>query len=241
MMKIDICSYTHIGDRRENEDSFACGKLTDSRGFAVVADGLGSHGGGADASKIAAQALSQYRIEDPLPDEQKIRSWMDQANSEILRKREGSWHMKTTAVALYFAEDQAIWAHTGDSRLYHFYNGNLEDYSVDQSVCQLHVLQGNITRQQIPTHPDRSKLLYVLGEETIKPQIHKQVTLKPGLHAFLLCTDGLWERLWEEEIMLDLHRVYSAQEWLASLRARADIRKFEDVDNNTAVVAFIEV
>lgn len=240
-MKIEICSYSHIGDRPVNEDSYNCGKLTDQRGFAVVADGLGSHGGGEEASRIAVEALSQYRIEDPLPDEQKIRSWMEQANAEILRKRDGAWHMKTTAVALYFAEDQAIWAHTGDSRLYHFHNGNLRDFTKDQSVCQLHVLQGNITRQQIPLHPDRSKLLYVLGEDAIKPQIHKTVTLEKGLHAFLLCTDGLWERLGEEEIMMDLHRVSTAAEWLESLRTRACIRKSEDADNNTAVIVFIEV
>lgn len=240
-MKIDICSYSHIGSRPENEDAYACQKLTNSSGFAVVADGLGSHGGGAEASKIAAGALSQYKAEDALPNEGQILEWMEQANAEILHRRDGAWHMKTTAVALYFSKNKAIWAHTGDSRLYHFYNGNLEDYTNDQSVCQLHVLQESITRQQIPLHPDKNKLLYVLGEETIRPQIHKCVTLKPGRHEFLLCTDGLWERLFEEEIMMDLHRVTTAEEWLASLRTRACIRKYEDVDNNTAVIVFIEV
>lgn len=240
-MKIDITSYSHIGSRSENEDSFSCRKLTDSSGYAIVADGLGSHGGGAAASKIAVEALSQYRIEDPLPGEQKIRQWMEQANAEILRKRDGSWHMKTTAVALYFADDQAIWAHTGDSRLYHFHNGDLADCTTDQSVCQLHVLQGAITRQQIPSHPDRNKLLYVLGEDAIKPVLHSAITLKPGRHAFLLCSDGVWERLCEEEIMMELHTVTSSKEWLEHLRTRAAIRKHEDVDNNTAVTVFIEV
>lgn len=240
-MKIEICKYSHIGSRPENEDSCAAQKLTDSCGYAVVADGLGSHGGGAEASKIAVEALSQYQAENALPTEEQILDWMEQANAEILRKRDGAWHMKTTVVALYFSKNKAIWAHTGDSRLYHFYNGNLEDNTVDQSVCQLHVLQGSITRQQIPLHPDKNKLLYVLGEDTIRPQIHKCVTLKPGRHAFLLCTDGMWERLFEEEIMMDLHRVSTGQEWLASLRTRACIRKFEDVDNNTAVIVLIEV
>lgn len=241
MIKIDIASYTHIGSRPENEDSFRCRKWTETSGFAVVADGLGSHGGGAEASKIAVEALSQYRKGDPLPGEDKIRSWMEQANAEILQKRDGAWHMKTTAVSLYFSEKQAIWAHTGDSRLYHFHNGNLADYTRDQSVCQLHVLQENITRQQIPFHPDRSKLLYVLGEDAIKPLIHSPIPLKPGLHAFLLCSDGLWERLCEEEIMIALHSAASAGEWLTALRTRAVLRKYQDVDNNTAVTVFIEV
>lgn len=240
-MKIEISSYSSIGNRPVNEDSFCCRKLTDSSGFAIVADGLGSHGGGADASKIAVEALSQYRIEDPMPNGQKILDWMKQANAEILQKRDGAWHMKTTVATLYFAGNQAIWAHTGDSRLYHFFKGNLVDFTNDQSVCQLHVLQETITRQQIPYHPDRSKLLYVLGEEAIKPQIHSSVTLKPGLHAFLLCSDGLWERLHEEEIMIQLHSSTSSLDWLNALRIRADIRKHEDVDNNTAITVFIEV
>lgn len=240
-MKIDMSSYTDIGTRRENEDSLSSRKLTDSRGFAVVADGLGSHGGGADASKIAVEALSRFRIEDKLPTKEQIMAWMEDANSEILRKRDGPWHMKTTAVALYFDGNRAIWAHTGDSRLYHFYNGEVADLTLDQSVCQLHVLQGEITRQQIPMHPDRSKVLYVLGEENIKPKIHESVKLQRGRHAFLLCTDGLWERLCEEEIMMDLHWADSAAQWLSSLRTRANLRKYDDVDNNTAVAVIIEV
>ena len=203
-MKIDVCKYTDIGTRRENEDSLSGCKLTDSRGFAVVADGLGSHGGGADASKIAVEALSRFRIEDKLPTQEQIMAWMEDANAEILCKRDGPWHMKTTAVALYFDGNRAIWAHTGDSRLYHFYNGEVADLTLDQSVCQLHVLQGEITRQQIPMHPDRSKVIYVLGEENIKPKIHESVKLQRGRHAFLLCTDGLIDTVTDQEMLFEI-------------------------------------
>ena len=41
--------------------------------------------------------------------------------------------------------------------------------------------------------------------------------------------------------MMDLHWADSAAQWLSSLRTRASLRKYEDVDNNTAVTVIIEV
>ena len=58
---------------------------------------------------------------------------MNQANQEILDTRANANQMKTTAVALYIDKDRAVWGHIGDSRLYHFYNGNLADYTEDHS------------------------------------------------------------------------------------------------------------
>ena len=67
------------------------------------------------------------------------------------------------------------------------------------------------------------------------------MTLDKGFHAFLLCSDGLWERLQEDEIMLDLHRATNPEQWLFDLRARAESRKHTDVDNNTAVALYVMV
>ena len=62
-----------------------------------------------------------------------------------------------------------------------------------------------------------------------------------GFHAFLLCSDGLWERLQEDEIMIELHKAPNPEQWLFGLRTRALMRKNTDVDNNTAVAAYITV
>ena len=238
-MKLTAYSYTNQGGRDHNEDSVRC--LTEA-GVFVLADGLGGHQCGEVASGLAADVIAAGCAE-AAPTPASLLELFQKANEAILdaQKTPGREDMKTTAVALYFDGNRAIWAHTGDSRLYHFYNGEVADLTLDQSVCQLHVLQGEITRQQIPMHPDRSKVLYVLGEETIKPKIHEPVKLQRGRHAFLLCTDGLWERLCEEEIMMDLHWADSAPQWLSSLRTRANLRKYDDVDNNTAVAVIIEV
>ena len=240
LMNFKFARYSAIGSRTENEDSFICEQTGPQQMYAAVCDGLGSHGGGREASHIAVE---QLRLMHPtqLPTPEEIRSWLDRSNQEILRRRNGPRHMKTTAVALFADRGKVIWAHIGDSRLYHFHNGILADATEDHSVCYLSVRLGDITRREIPNHPDKNKLLKALGEETIAPEIHSALTLEPGEHAFLLCSDGLWERLHEDEILLDLHKSATPEQWLFELRARAEMRRCTDVDNNTAVAVFITV
>lgn len=239
-MQIKYTQYSALGTRVENEDSVVCEQTGPQQLFAAVCDGLGSHGGGQEASRIAVELLKAIHPTQ-LPTQEGILDWMSQSNQEILRRRNGPRHMKTTAVALFVDKTQAVWAHIGDSRLYHFHNGRLADATEDHSVCNLAVRMGEITRRDIPTHPDRNKLLKVLGEESIAPEIHAPITLEPGEHAFLLCSDGLWERLHEDEILLDLHKSTTPEQWLFELRTRAEMRKYKDVDNNTAVTVFLTV
>lgn len=238
-MQIELYKYSAIGNRAVNEDSVYCEKTGPQSACAVVCDGLGGHGGGRDASQIAVAALKWEK--GGLPSEKELRARFDAANQEIIARRTDPRHMKTTAVTLYIAGNQACWCHIGDSRLYHYYNGELTDYTEDHSVCQIGVRMGDITRREIPGHPDRSKILRALGAEEIVPEIHKVITLKKGFHAFLLCTDGLWERLQEDEIMLDLHKAANPEQWIYDLRVRAEARKHTDVDNNTAVALYAMV
>ncbi len=239
-MRFKFASYSAVGNRPENEDSFSWEQTGPQQMYAVVCDGLGSHGGGREASKIVVDQLQRLHPVQ-LPDQEFIQKWMEQGNEEILRRRNGPRHMKTTVVALFIDQNRAIWTHIGDSRLYHYYNGRLADITTDHSVCYLSVRMNEITRREIPNHPDRNKLLRALGDESFAPQIHEPVTLKPGEHAFLLCSDGLWERIQEDEILLDLNKSASPEQWLSSLRCRAQLRKSVDVDNNTAVAVYISV
>lgn len=239
-MQMKIASYTSLGSRTENEDSGAYQQLAPDRMYAVVCDGLGSHGGGQAASRAAVTQLQRMQFTG-LPTEQQILDWMQLSNQEILARRNGPHHMKTTAVALFVHQNRAIWAHIGDSRLYHYHNGRLVDATADHSVCYLAIKLGELTRRDIPNHPDKNKVLKALGEDSIAPEIHKPVTLAPGHHAFLLCSDGLWERLHEDEILLDLHKSQTPDQWLFNLRCRAELRKYTGVDNNTAVAVYVNV
>lgn len=240
-MTTECYQYTHPGTRHDNEDSSALLCLGPEQYCAVVCDGLAGHGGGKAASALGVQALTQWQPGDELPSRETLLGWMEQANRDILARRVDASQMKTTAVALYLKGNTACWGHIGDSRLYHFHNGDLVDFTEDHSIAQLAIKLGDLpSRREIPGFPGRSKLFRVLGDEEIKPELSHWVTLAPGEHAFLLCSDGLWERLQEDEILLELHKAKSPQEWVFLLRARAQMRKSTDVDNNTAIAIWIK-
>lgn len=237
-MKRKAYGYSHVGGKKENEDSYRIKELENGI-CVVVADGLGSHGGGKDASAIAAAHLAACGRADRLPTAEEIGTSFMQANAEILERRESERHMKTTAVFLELYEDSAVWAHIGDSRLYHFYNWELADYTLDHSVSQMAVALGEIKRCQIPGHADRSRLLRVIGDDEIKTEIHEPIRLGAGYHAFLLCTDGFWEYVTEDEMLLDLSKAKSPEEWIYSLQYRHERRVGTNHDNHTAVAVYV--
>lgn len=236
----DSCGYSSMGGRTENEDSY--GIFTDGDSVSViVADGLGGHGGGKQASEIAVKHFSQCVFPDRLPDNSEIMACFHSANQEILESRINANHMKTTVVYLAIRGALVKWAHIGDSRLYHFWNEELCDYTLDHSVSQMAVVLGEITREQIRGHCERSRLLRVLGSEEIMPEIHEPMVLKPGRHAFLLCSDGFWESVLEDEMILDLYKSATAKEWLWAMRHRLLKRMEDDHDNHTAAAVFVRI
>lgn len=236
----DSYGYSSNGGRSENEDSFGIFAY-ESMTSVIVADGLGGHGGGKQASEIAVKHFAQCASTGELPKDEVILACFHRANQEILSNRLNANHMKTTVVYLAIRDSFAKWAHIGDSRLYHFWNEELCDYTLDHSVSQMAVVLGEITRDQIRGHCERSRLLRVLGSEEITPEFHDEIQLKPGRHAFLLCSDGFWESVLEDEMVMDLYKSATAEEWLSAMRYRLMKRIDPDHDNHTAVAVFVRV
>lgn len=240
-MKTEFFQYTNIGTRPENQDDGAVRAYEHDAFSAVIADGLGGHKGGREAANIAVKHLMGFWDGKSLPGDERILKAMEAANSEIAAVRETESQMKSTAVALYAAGNRAKWAHIGDSRLYHFYENRLIHFTKDHSVAQIQVQLGEITRDQIPTFPDRSRVLRVLGDSECRPDYSGEIVLEKGLHAFLLCTDGLWERLSDDEIALDYNKSPTPKDWVENLVIRAEKKNFSERDNNTAIAVFAEV
>lgn len=240
MGKVTTYGYSDRGGRKENEDSGGVYVYSD-RIIAVVADGLGGQGDGSIASATALQELAKCGRQGALPCQEELSEAFHRANQAILMKQQNQYHMKTTAVYLCIHGTHAIWAHVGDSRLYHFYKGEMRHVTCDHSIPQLAVLMGEIARRDIPRHPQRSHLMKALGCEDIRPEIHEPVLLEPGKHVFLLCTDGFWEYLEEEELAQSADRYESAEEWIALLRGKMQKRFCADHDNNTAMAIFAEM
>lgn len=245
-MKISYSVVSNIGKREINEDN--CLALSDgSEGCFLVADGLGGHDLGEVASKLVAEAFfDMYEQKKGLlsPNEF-LNDAFVQAQNYIMneqREKKASEKMKSTGVALFISASQLAWGHVGDSRLYAFAHGRIKKRTLDHSVPQMLVLAGDIKEKEIRHHPDRNRLLKVLGIpwDTPKQEVSKDIPVKK-YQAFLLCTDGFWELIDEKTMEVSLKKSKTVEEWLSMMNAEVQKNGFEeDMDNNTAIAVWIE-
>lgn len=234
---IQTASYTDIGGRPCNEDS--CRFLSAGANclLAVVADGLGGHGGGELASSTAVQTICSGWNGQASAGE--LNRLIQTAHRQVLALQTGLCAMKTTAVVLALADDRAVWAHVGDSRLYYFRDGKLILQTRDHSASQIAVMLGDITPDQIRFHEDRNRVLRALGQDGELKVDTREEALRPGQHIFLLCTDGFWEYVTEAEMEADLAAAAGPADWLERMRKRLQARVPADNDNNTAAAVWL--
>lgn len=235
---IQIASYSDIGGRPRNEDTVRSAARGDDRLCLVVADGLGGHGGGELASSAAADAICAAW--DGRADPAALAHWVREANRKVLSLQTRQCAMKTTAAVLTLEPGRAVWAHVGDSRLYRFQDGKLAFQTRDHSVAQIGVMLGEITVDEIRFHEDRSRVLRALGQDDELNVETGEHPLPPGRHAFLLCSDGFWEYVLEEEMERTLAAAASPEDWLARMRDILSGKVPADNDNNTAAAVWVD-
>lgn len=241
ILKTYTAVFTNQGGRNNNEDYAGYTLTADGeKGVWLVADGLGGHRNGEVASRMAVETMIEMFSLNPDVDESNITALFKTANERILQQSPEYSGMKTTLTALFIENNQALWAHAGDTRLYYFSAGRLSAQTKDHSVSQIAVDVGEISPDQIRHHADRSKLLRALGDN---PDVMPAITPAPAQlqagDAFLLCTDGFWEYVYETEMEIDLSKSLSPDAWLRLMAIRRAERAPEDSDNFTALAVFI--
>lgn len=238
-MKITTYAYTNQGGRHHNEDSIRA-EQDERRTVLVLADGLGGHGGGERASALAAEAVCGQCFSCQTVDEAALAEFIRQANQTVLdgQSEPGLEEMRTTLVALSLEGEQALWAHVGDSRLYRVSQGEINQLTKDHSVTYRKYLGGEITRMDVYHDDDRSSLLRVLGREPCTPETGSG-PLRQG-DAFLLCSDGFWEYVYQEEILADCLKSATPEQWAQQMLLRHIRRTPEGNDNFSLITVFVE-
>lgn len=238
-MKITTYAYTNRGGRDYNEDNIRAAE-NEHRTVLVLADGLGGHGGGERASALAAEEVCAQCLTSPAADEAALAESIRKANQKVLegQSEPGLEEMRTTLVTLSLEGDQALWAHVGDSRLYRVSQGEITQLTKDHSVTYRKYLGGEITRMDVYHDDDRSSLLRVLGREPCVPETGAGI-LHPG-DAFLLCSDGFWEYVYQEEILADCLKSATPEQWAQMMLLRHIRRTPEGNDNFSLITVFVE-
>jgi len=158
----------------------------------------------------AASALGGCRLHTTEEQAQLLKEWAHKANEKVcaaLEKRQARGGC--TLVCVSVIGMRMALAHVGDCRLYRLREGNLSLLTRDHSVVMALVLQGELTLEEIRNHPDRSKVTRSLGDRQPLPDYYVDgldvvatsivEELRPG-DTLLLCSDGLWEPVQEEEM-----------------------------------------
>ncbi len=240
---IGYASISRPGERAVNEDAVAALEGEGGQLF-VLCDGLGGHGGGEIASALAVEAASQVFLEESLPAGELLERCFAAAQEALLGEQQRSGRteeIKTTMVLLHIQNGLARWAHVGDSRLYLFHKHKLAARTLDHSVPQMLVAQGEIKEQAIRFHEDRNRLTRVLGMAGEAPRFAKSEELAAGPpQSFLLCSDGFWEWITEKEMARLLKSSATPAAWLAAMeQALREKGAGHNMDNYSAIAVFL--
>lgn len=203
--------------RQNNEDSlfaFTASLAADTNtipfGIYIVADGMGGHKSGEVASEIAVRATGNYLLnklnnpifgtspETPSESLQEImRSAVFEAHQAVTRLAPGGG---STLTAVLVLGTQMTIAHVGDSRAYTIYlDGRVRTLTRDHSLVKRLEELGQITPEEAANHPQKSMLYRALGQgEPTEPDIFTASLPHPGY--LLVCSDGLWNAVSEEEM-----------------------------------------
>jgi serine/threonine protein phosphatase PrpC len=215
-LKVVAAGLTDVGRKRDhNEDSFL---IDEDLKLFVVADGMGGHAGGGTASRIAVETidteLRQVRssqgsvLEAPTPLQdspvpEAIRAAVERACMAIYSKAQEDDRLKgmgTTVISLLMKDEQAFFAHVGDSRAYLVRGDLIQQISEDHSLVNEQIKAGMITPEEAKHSKYKNIITRSVGfEEEVQVDVMGLLS-EPG-DVFILCSDGLANMMEDTEIL----------------------------------------
>lgn len=222
---LTVAALSHAGrSGKNNEDRYAVASFTTDDGhpvvFAVVADGIGGHRAGEVAAELAVNYITQKVADSnghqPL---EVIESAIDSASEAIAARsasKDDQQGMGATCVCAWVMDDKLYTGYVGDSRIYLIRDGKIQRLTVDHSWVQEAIEKGIITPEEARNHPNVHVIRRHLGSVEL-PGVDFRLYLKSGESAedakknqgtqfqrgdvLLLCTDGLTDMIWDDEIL----------------------------------------
>lgn len=204
-MKFSVFQLSRLGGREKNEDRMGyC--YTREAGLFMLADGMGGHPEGEIAAQIALQTLAALFQREANPRLSNVVAFLSSgmlaAHRQIIRHASERGMLdtpRTTFVAALIQDGQLFWAHCGDSRLYLARGGELLVRTRDHSYLEAQSGAG------MPSADINRNVLFTCLGSNSRPVIDVAgpVPLKDK-DKVLLCSDGLWGNLDDEEITATL-------------------------------------
>jgi protein phosphatase len=196
-------SLSDVGRRRRANQDF-CAEFPGEGGavLLVCCDGMGGHQGGEVASQLAVTTIGEAFAASSGDPRKRLEAAFKEANRRVRARADSDAKldgMGTTAVALYFDGSATAWvASVGDSRAYRVRGGRAEQLTIDHSVVAELLRLGRISAAEAARQP-HNQLARAIGAEADIEVDTFQLDARDG-DRWLLCSDGLWNLVSEQEI-----------------------------------------
>jgi protein phosphatase len=223
---VHVAALSHAGmSGKNNEDRYAISSFhlsqDDARPavLAVVADGIGGHLAGEIAAELAVNYITAGVAESNAKKPIKILENVIQNASQSIASHSASNEeengMGSTCACVWIIEDRLYTAYVGDSRIYLLRGKFIQRLTIDHTWVQEAFEKGIITAEQIHDHPNQHVIRRYLGgirlpdvdfrlriddaESNEESENNQGFHLEPG-DTILLCSDGLTDLVWDDEI-----------------------------------------
>jgi serine/threonine protein phosphatase PrpC len=240
-LRVEYADISLLGAREENQDRVAIA-VAEHAALLVVVDGMGGHADGAKAAEITQKTILEafWHTPQPLFDPLGfLHTTLGRAHEEVVRIGTPlplEQRPRATCAVCLVQQHAAWWAHIGDSRVYHLRKGGLVMRTRDHSHVELLLREGLITAEQALNHPMRNFVECCIGGDPILPDmtLSGRRELQPD-DVLLVCTDGMWAALRDDEIA-NRFTVggHAVRDTLSSLGQLAVARSAGGSDNTSA-------
>ncbi|MGB2680049.1 MAG: protein phosphatase 2C domain-containing protein [Candidatus Competibacter sp.] len=226
---------SQLGGRKEQQDRWSIFSSPRPEGvLAIIADGMGGHLDGALGAQTVvdiARGFVQESSESLHADPPAALGRLCQRMHDAINAQ--SETARSTVVMVWLQRDFAYWLNVGDSRLYHFRDGQRLMRTRDHSAVQLLMDLGEISESDMASHPAQNRLYRCLGGAEIPRPDAGQFSIQDG-DLLVLCSDGVWEYVTE----LELWETTLAHGPTTAARALADeaVRRGGNIADNATLI-----
>ncbi len=178
-------------------------------GLWVVADGVGGHSEGDVASQLIVNSLAQTNGHKSLSGlVNEVEDRLLRVHQELVDRAGGKSRkiiIGSTVAALLVVEEYGVCLWAGDSRIYRYRKGKLDQMTRDHSHVEELIADGSLAREEAEKHPDANVITRAVGGNE-ELYLDVQLLRLAGADRYLICSDGLYKEVSEEEIAQHVKR-----------------------------------